>query len=210
MDEIIARTEKDIMQKQAALATVAASKEELEATRSALDGLLKSLDQMRRLRAEGRVVLQLAELDRLQKSSYDIELEGGDTVTIPQRSSVVHVLGQVYNQTSFVYLPETAAVGEYLRKAGGPTRDAEESEMYIIRADGTVISRQQSSFGIQWSDDSRSWSFGGFMSSQLMPDDTLVVPQKVERTAWMREIKDITQILANIAVAAGTVWIGLK
>lgn len=210
MDEVVLRTEKEIMQKQASLATLSTSKEELEATKAALEGLMKSLEQMRRLRAEGRIVLQFANLDELKKSSYDIELEGGDEIDIPQRSSVVHVLGQVYNQTSFVFLPDSAGVGAYLHKAGGPTREAEESEMYIIRADGTVLSRQQSSFGIQWSEGSKSWSFGGFMSSQLMPGDTVVVPQKTERIAWMREIKDITQILANIALTAGTVLVGLR
>lgn len=210
MDEVVLRTEKEIMQKQASLATLSTSKEELEGTKAALEGLMKSLEQMRRLRAEGRIVLQLAKLDELKKSSYDIELEGGDEIDIPQRSSVVHVLGQVYNQTSFVFLPDSAGVGAYLHKAGGPTREAEESEMYIIRADGTVISRQQSSFGIQWSEGSKSWSFGGFMSSQLMPGDTVVVPQKIERVAWMREIKDITQILASIALTAGTVLVGLR
>lgn len=210
MDEIILRTEKDIMQKQVALATVSASKEELESTKTALDGLLRGLDQMRKVKAEGRVVMKLAQLDELQKSSYDLELEGGDEIEVPQRPGVVHVLGQVYNQTSFVYLPESARLGEYLQKAGGPTREANESEMYVIKADGSVVSRQQSSFGIYWSEESKSWSFGSFMASHLMPGDTLVVPQKIEKIAWMREIKDITQILANVALAAGSVYLWFK
>lgn len=210
MDEIIARTEKDIMQKQASLSSMASSKDELEATKAALDGLMRSLEQMRQVRAEGRVVMHLSRLSDLRKSNYDLELEGGDEIEIPQRPGVVHVLGQVYNPTSFVYLADNAEVERYLQKAGGPTREAENSEIYIIRADGSVFSRQQSSFGIHWSEDSKSWSFGSFMASHLMPGDTVVVPQKIERIAWMREIKDITQILANIAVAAGTIWIGLK
>ncbi len=40
--------------------------------------------------------------------------------------------------------------------------------------------------------------------------DTLVVPQKLDRISWMREIKEITQILANVALTAGTVLIGLR
>jgi hypothetical protein len=35
------------------------------------------------------------------------------------------------------------------------------------------------------------------------PGDTIVVPEKLERIAWLREIKDITQILYQIAVTAG-------
>ena len=33
--------------------------------------------------------------------------------------------------------------------------------------------------------------------------DTLVVPQKLERIAWLREIKDITSILAQLALVGG-------
>ncbi len=210
MDEIIIRTEREILQKQSALASTAASKEELEATKATLEGLMRSLDNMRKLKAEGRVVIELAQLDEFKKSSYDIELEGDDELEVPQRPGVVHVLGQVYNQTAFIYTEDAAEVGDFLNRAGGATREGEQSDIYVIRADGSVFSRQQSSFGINWSDASRSWSFGGFMSRNLMPGDTIVVPQKIERTAWMREIKDITQILANVALAAGSVYLWFK
>ncbi|MDD2539977.1 MAG: SLBB domain-containing protein [Desulfuromonadaceae bacterium] len=209
MDEIVRKSEKDIMQKEAALASVSSSKEELEATKAALDSLLKSVQQMKSLKAEGRVVMHLSSVDELKKSNYDLVLEGGDQLEIPPRPGVVSVLGQVYNPTSFVYLPGQD-VDSYLQKAGGPVNDAESSEMYIIRMDGTVFSRQQSSFGIHWSDEGNHWSVGSFLSSSLEAGDTLVVPQKLERISWMREIKDITQILANVALTAGTVLIGLK
>lgn len=204
MDEVIARTEQEILSKQGELAAVAASKEELDATRAALDGLLKSLNKLKESRAEGRVVIRLAQLDSFRKSPYDLELMGGDILEVPQVSSVVNVMGQVYNPTSFVHLPGED-VAHYLKDAGGATRDGEEDDMYIISADGSVLSRQQTSFGINWSDSQRRWTFGGFMATELDPGDTLVVPQKLERIAWMREIKDITTILGQIALAAGVV-----
>jgi Capsule biosynthesis GfcC len=200
MDEIVAKSEKDILQKQAALASVSSSKEELEATKAALESLMKSVERMKSLKAEGRVVMRLSAVEELRKSDYDIELEGGDQLEIPPRPGVVSIMGQVYNPTSFIYLPGQD-VNSYLQKAGGPVNDAEASEMYIIRADGTVFSRLQVS-GIHWSD--------AFLSSSLEAGDTLVVPQKLERVSWMREIKDITQILANVALTAGTVMIGLR
>lgn len=209
MDEVIARTEKDIMQKQAELASVAASKEELDATRAALEGLMKNLDRLKTKKAEGRVVIHLASLDRLRKSDYDLLLEGGDELTIPQTPSVVNVMGEVYNPTTFVYMPDTS-VSYYLSKAGGPDRNAEEDDMYVIQADGSVKSRQQSTFGIRWDEDSRSWTFGSFMSSRMEPGDTLVVPQKLERTAWLRDIKDLTTIVSQVALTAGTILLGLK
>jgi protein involved in polysaccharide export with SLBB domain len=210
MDEIIVRTEKDILQKQFALSYVAASREELEGTRIALDSLMKSLERLKELKAEGRIVIRLSKLDQLEKSSFDLVMEGGDVLEIPPRPNTVNVMGQVYNQTTFVHQPEASDVATYLAKAGGPTKDADESDMYIIRADGSVFSRHQSSFGIKWSDDARRWNFGSFTSNFMDPGDTLVVPQKLERTAWLRDIKDITTIISQIALTAGTVLIGLR
>jgi protein involved in polysaccharide export with SLBB domain len=204
MDEVIARTEKDILQKQGELAALSASKEELEATKAALEGLLKGLEKLRTIKAEGRVVIHLAPLNEMEKSPYDLELQGGDALEIPQTPSVVSVMGQVYNQTALVYMP-SKNVGFYLKKSGGPTREAEEDEMYLIKADGSVVSRQQSSAGIRWDEDARSWTFGGFMSTAMDPGDTLVIPQRLERIAWMRDIKDITTILSQIALTAGVI-----
>lgn len=210
MDEIINRTEKEIYQKMAALSSTATSKEEIDATKAALDGLLKQLDILKASKAEGRIVIRMSPLKELKNSSYNLALESGDSLEIPARPSVVHVMGQVYNPTSFVYTPENSSISTYLNKAGGATREGEESDMYVIRADGSVISKQQSSFGLKWSDDSRSWSFGSFNATHMMPGDTLVMPQKLERTAWLREIKDITTIISQIALTAGTVLIGLR
>ena len=204
MDEVIARTEMDILKKQGELSSLAASKEELEATRASLEGLLKGLEKLKTVKAEGRVVIHLASLDEFKNTPYDVEMRGGDVLDIPPTPNVVNVMGQVYNTTTLIHMPGRD-IAFYLKKAGGPTRDAEESDMYVIKADGSVESRQQSSSGIRWNEDTKSWTFGGFMSSPLDPGDTLVVPQKLERIAWMREIKDITSILANVALTAGVI-----
>jgi protein involved in polysaccharide export with SLBB domain len=209
MEEFIQRAEQDIMKKQGELSSVAASREELEATKAALEGLQKNLERLKTLKAEGRVVISLSHIDKFINSPSDVEVQGGDLLNIPLRSSVVNVLGQVYNQTSFIYKPGES-LSYYLEHAGGTTGDAEKSDMYIISADGSVFSRQQSSFGIKWDDSAGSWNFGSFMATPLQPGDTVVVPQKLERTAWLRDIKDITQILANVALTAGTILIGLR
>ena len=115
----------------------------------------------------------------------------------------------MYNPTTLIYMPGEN-ISYYLQKSGGPTRDGEEDEMYLVRADGTVMSKEQSSFGFRWDDTGKRWTFGGFMSTPLDPGDTLVVPEKLERTAWMREIKDITTIISQIALTAGVILVGLK
>lgn len=205
LEEFIARSEKEITTKQAALASVAASSEELQATKAALEGLSRNLERMKGTKAEGRVVIRLAPLGQLGRSDSDVALEGGDELFVPPRPSVVNVMGEVYNPVSFVYNPESSEIGAYLKRAGGPTREAEREDMYVIRADGTVFSRTQASFGIHWSDDARKWTFGSFDAIRLEPGDSLVVPQKLEHLAWTREIKDITTILSQIALTAGVV-----
>lgn len=202
--EVIEKTEFDILQKQGEVASVASSREELEATKASLDGLMKSVQKLKEKKAEGRVVIRLSSLQDFRESPYDLEAMGGDTLYIPQESKVVNVLGYVYNSTSFVYMPDEN-ISYYLAMAGGGTRDAEEDDMFLVKADGTVISKHQSSFGIRWDQSSHRWTFGGFDSARPDPGDTLVVPQKLERIAWMREIKDITTILSQIALTAGVI-----
>lgn len=204
MDEFIARAQQDILRKQGELAALAASKEELEATKASLDGLMRSLEKLKTAKAEGRVVIRLASLEEFRNSPYDIEMMGGDVLEVPQTPNVVNVMGEVYNPTTLIHMPGKTAT-YYLKKAGGPMRDAEEDEMYVLKADGTVVSREQSSSGIHWDEEAKRWTFGGFMSASLDPGDTLVVPQQLERIAWMREIKDVTTILSQIALTAGVV-----
>lgn len=195
MDEIVVKTEQEILKKQAEVASVAASKEELEATKAALEGLQRTVALLKGAKAEGRLVIRLDKTEKFKDSLYDVELMGGDTMEVPQMPNAVNVLGQVYNPTSFIPIGEEDAAF-YLEKAGGPTRDAEESDIYIVRVDGTVLSRQQVSMF-------KSLFFSGFMSTSMEPGDTIIVPQKFERIAWMREIKDMAVILGNLALAAG-------
>jgi len=202
MDEVIARTEEDLLRKQGELASLASSKEELEATRASLEGLRKGLEKVKSAKAEGRMVIRFSPMPQFRNSVNDLELTGGDTLLIPKTPNSVNVIGQVYSPATILHI-EGKKASFYLKKAGGPTREAEEDEMYIVNADGSLSSRQQSTMGFRWDDEADTWSFGSFLSSSIYPGDTLVVPQKLERTAWMREIKDITTILAQVALTAG-------
>jgi len=192
MDEVIARTEQDLIRKQQDLTSVAASKEELEATKATLEGMRVSLEKLKQAKAEGRVSISIASLEQLQDSPYDLELQGGDALEIPQSSKSVMVFGEVYNPTTVVESPG-ATVGDYLKKAGGPTTNADEAEMYVVLADGTVVSKREMA-GI---------FFNSFKSFKLEAGDAIVVPQRLEKVAWMRDLKDIAFIIGQTALAAG-------
>ena len=112
-------------------------------------------------------------------------------------------MGSVFNPSAFVHTPD-GTVTNYIRKAGGLTGDANESEMYVLKIDGTAVSKRQGGFlGVRWNPEENEWTAGSFNSVRLDPGDTVVVPEKIERIEWMREVKDITQILYQIAVTAG-------
>lgn len=196
MDEVILRTEQDIAQKQQELASVASSKEELEATQTALEGLRRNLDKVKLAKAEGRVSITLAQIGSFQGTPSDVELMGGDTLEIPQSSEAVMIMGDVYNPTTLIH-SLGKPLSYYLGSAGGPTENAEAEAIYLIRADGTVQSRRQASSFL---------FYDSFMSQKLDAGDSIVVPQKLEKVAWMRDIKDIATILGQIALAAGVVF----
>jgi protein involved in polysaccharide export with SLBB domain len=204
LEEIVARAELQMQTMQSQIAATATSAEELEANRASIEGLRQTLGKLKAAKAEGRVVMHLSEPTSFKGGMYDLELMGGDVLEVPKTPGSVNVLGQVYNPTTFVCEPGQT-VSYYLRQAGGPTRDAEKGDMYIIRADGSVFSRQHASFGLSWDDYAKRWSFGGFGGTSLEPGDTLVVPQQLMRTAWMRDIKDITSILSQAAITAGII-----
>ena len=195
MEEVISQMEKNVAMKEQDLAAAASTKDEVAATKLALDGLKASMQKMKSAKAEGRIALKLEPLDKLKLSPSDLELMGGDSLHVPQSTMAVSVLGEVASPTTSIWLPGKD-VSHYLDMAGGPTDGAETGEMYVILADGNV--RGKMSDGLF-----SSLLSGGFMSTKLHPGDTVVVPQKLERISWMKEIKDISQILANIALSAG-------
>jgi hypothetical protein len=67
--------------------------------------------------------------------------------------------------------------------------------MYVVKADGTVVSKKQSG----------GFFTPGFYSREVESGDTIVVPQQYEKTAWLRNIKDIAMILGQIALTAGVI-----
>lgn len=200
MDELLARAEQDVLRMQSEKAAVAASKEELDAINSSLDGLMRGIAKLKSAKAEGRVVMNLRELDKFTGSSHDVELLGGDVLEVSKRPSAVNVFGRVFNPTSLMY-EDGEDISGYLKRVGGTTADAEVDETYVIRVDGSIMSRQNAPSFL---------FYNRFFSTALDPGDSIVVPQRIERTAWMRNIKDVTTILAQLAITAGTVMLGLR
>jgi len=205
LDQMVRQVEESVLASAESSLGGALDAESVKGQQASLEAKQELLGKLRATRITGRVVVRLMPLGELRGSRWDIELEDGDVLTVPQMPGVVHVLGEVYNETSLLYV-EGANVKYYLRKVGGMTKDADEKYVSVIKADGSVISRQQGGASVSWDEDDNHWSFGGFMSAELEPGDTIVVPLKLDRLLWLKTTKDITQIVFQIAVAAGVVF----
>src|SRR6202042_2613567 len=139
----------------------------------------------------GRVVLEIRPDAKSLGDVPDFPLEDGDSYYIPPRRSTVQVAGAVYNQNAFQFA-SGKPLSAYLNDAGGVTREADAKRTYLIRADGTVVSRQSRD---------KFWR-GDFASMRLMPGDAIVVPEKIKTGAGWKNFQDITQIVSQTALTA--------
>jgi hypothetical protein len=165
----------------------------------ALESLQKMLEQSQTQQAQGRMVIRLRPLDQLAQSQDNIVLEDQDELTIPRRPSSVNVLGQVYSPNAIVYDP-SFNVRDYLERAGGPSENADNEHIFVVKADGSILTEE----GIK--NDSRGRMFpllpvisGGLMSRHLEPGDTIFVPEKLVYADKMKLYGNLGQIFASTA-----------
>ncbi len=207
LNEMIRQVEESVLATTEETLSGTTDAEVVQGQQASLQAKQQLLARLQAAQITGRVVIKLMPLEEFRDSKYDLQLETGDTLTVPETPSVVYVVGEVFNPTSLLY-EQGGTVSHYLRKVGGLTKDADKKQLSVIKADGSVVSKQQGSGGqgIFWSNEFKQWFFGGFTSLQLEPGDTIVAPRKLDRYLWMRNTKDITQIVFQIAVAAGVVF----
>ena len=204
LDELLLRLEAELSRATASAVAVGIDKESVQAAAEQAKWQERLLAQLRSAKAKGRVVIALGALKGLQGSAQDITLEDGDQLHVPMRPATIGVLGSVYEQSAFLW-SEGMTFKHYLRKAGGATRFADEDGLYVLRLDGSVASLRQGGEALSWDERHHRWVRGGLSSLPLEPGDTIVVPEKLERVAWLRDTRDITQILFQVAVTTGVV-----
>jgi protein involved in polysaccharide export with SLBB domain len=90
-------------------------------------------------------------------------------------------------------------VAQYLRLAGGPTRNADWRHAFIIRADGSVVSRTEEKRYSLWSGSSP------FNALSLNPGDSIIVPDKTLRPSALRNFLDWTQMFSQLALGAAAI-----
>jgi protein involved in polysaccharide export with SLBB domain len=150
------------------------------------------ISELRNQPATGRLVIHIdSEIDRWAGTPADVEVRSGDTLRIPKRPGFILVSGQVYNPAAITFMPGHSARW-YLKRAGGATSIANQKEIFIVRANGSVVGRS-----------SQGWLGRDVLSTRLNPGDTIVVPQKIvgPSVTW-RNLLATAQIVTSLAIAA--------
>ncbi len=154
-------------------------------------GYLSSVVQeLRTTPALGRVMVQADPAVLAMKPQLDVVLQPGDALYIPKRPSSVSVSGEVLNPGSFQYRADFG-YDDYIRMAGGPTQSAYEDLTFVVLPDGSAMPTQS---------DWLSFRSG----NQVPPGSTIVVPRDLRPFDWTQFVKDVTQILSQLAITAAS------
>jgi len=166
------------------------SPEDIAAQKSLQSNLQQIIKNLDNVEPEGRVVIKVESFEQLANSQYNFILEDGDEIIIPKKPSTVNVVGEVYNATSFAFTDKEPTVEYFINACGGMTELASEDDIFIVKGDGSVISNRFIKKNYWWKD---------IYDVKLEAGDTVVIPRKLKFPNYMRDVKDITQILYQIA-----------
>jgi polysaccharide biosynthesis/export protein len=148
------------------------------------------LEDVQSSRPVGRMVVNLEAV--VNDDGYQaIRLQDGDTLTVPTIPQSVTVFGEVQFPTSHLH-QAGLTVDDYLERSGGPTRQADESRVYVVKADGSVMLPEKS----RW--------FGS-RSQKLEPGDTIIMPIDVDRLNHLELWSNVSQIVYQMALGAAAV-----
>lgn len=169
----------------------------MQAQRQAqVDAAKETLERFRQMKATGRIALGLETTERSFARLPQLRLENGDRLIVPPKPAFVSVFGAVNVEASLLWRPNSR-VADYIKSAG-MTPDADVDNVFVMRADGSVVSG-----------DSNGWFFGSISGLEVMPGDSVVIPQKVDRetrwSAFMRNTKEWAQIFANFGLGAAAI-----
>jgi protein involved in polysaccharide export with SLBB domain len=167
--------------------------EEATAQQASSTASNRLIERLRALKPSGRVVMQLS-LDATELP--DLALEDGDRLYVPARPTTVGVFGSVFNAASYLH-QAGRTLDDYLRLAGGPTKGADRASAFVIRANGQVVSsRQVNTF----------FAFGDRLGElKAEAGDTVFVPEETDKTTFIQNLKDWSQILSQFGLGLAAI-----
>jgi polysaccharide export outer membrane protein len=142
--------------------------------------------------ALGRLVIDLQSI--MDNQTTDIILEDGDTLNIPSFRQTVSVIGEVFVPNAHMY-KDNLTINEYISFSGGLTDYADDSNIYLIKSNGSIIPP------------SKIMSSGFFKSGPTMLEsgDTIVIPLEIQPFNTVAAANELSQIIYQMAIAAAAV-----
>jgi protein involved in polysaccharide export with SLBB domain len=175
---------------------ISATGTEIQSTMQAMQQQQQQLlVSLRSYRASGRQVITISgDIASWENTPADVEVRAGDVLIIPKRPNFVTISGQVYNAAAITYVPGRT-VGQYLREAGGPTDMANKKNIFVVRADGSVISQGGG-----------GWFKGNVLNARVSPGDNIVVPERIiGGSQFWKNLMSIGQFMSGIGLTAAVV-----
>lgn len=181
LDAYVDRLEKEVQMQAVDQSAISSEKESLVHRMAFQKQLVETL---KKVEPNGRISMNMPYASAFADIP-DIQLEDGDVFHVPARDATVSVVGAVYSPGSFLYEGGRDA-DEYVSLAGGAQRSALSEDTYVLHANGTVSVRSGWS---RWEGNHSVW-----------PGDAVVVPDDLNRYAFVRGVKDWTQIFHQFAM----------
>jgi protein involved in polysaccharide export with SLBB domain len=147
------------------------------------------LTQLRDSKPVGRLVIDLAQVNRHPGAPGDVLLRDGDRLLVPKQTQEITILGEVQSPTSHVYRTGLTR-DDYIALSGGTTQKADRKRIYVVRANGDVLTAGHTG----------GW-FRKSHSFEMRPGDVIVVPIDTERVNALPLWQAVTTIIYNLAVA---------
>ena len=135
----------------------------------------------------GRVAIDLTA--QVSGQNDPIEVFPNDKLYVPRKPATVQILGEVQMNSAHVFNGELS-LSDYLTLAGGTTQFADNSAIYVIRADGRVV---------------KPGNWFSYTDSDIQAGDTIVVPLDVNLRDGLGLWQQVTQIIYNSAVAIAAI-----
>jgi polysaccharide export outer membrane protein len=213
LTKAIIQMRKQIEKEEAGVMQADLTAQELQGRQASFESKRRLLEEMKKTEVTGRItgVIVPKDIEKLKGTIYDILLENGDEIFIPKIPSSVVIFGEVYNPSAMLYKNDFT-VKDYISMSGGLTKDADKENIFVIKADGSVISSSNVNSDKFW--EGRNLPEWGkpeeysteILDYKLSPGDGIIVPTEVHvPTMWRPLIKDVTQIIYQGALTLYTI-----
>lgn len=151
-----------------------------------LEAVRSVVGQLKDRKPDGRLVLNVQPSDRTLP--IDMAVENNDTIYVPPYPVTVGVFGAVPSPASFQYRTGET-IGDYLRKSGGPQKFADKSQIFVVRANGTLLGQGR----------------GNILNHPAYPGDLIFVPLNTTRGEFWARLRDISSVLFPAVITGAAV-----